>query len=164
MQLALFMTSYRTYFSTQKLGKQPGGPQVCSTLWVLPLPACFLNSKQWGAHLPRAGRSMACSSMDEPMSARSLPVRMRGCALQSISELQFTPLSGLCPTCRVSSLLKQPSDEPVVVRLVAFAAALLPVILASGLAYRLASGADLSSALYKVCGVVCPLDYCSSVL
>jgi hypothetical protein len=50
----------------------------------------------------------------------------------------------------VSSLLQQPSDEPVVVRLVAFAAALLPVILASGLAYRLASGAALHTALYKV--------------
>jgi hypothetical protein len=56
----------------------------------------------------------------------------------------------VCVSSRVSSLLQQPSDEPVAVRLVAFAAALLPVILASGLAYRLASGAALHTALYKV--------------
>lgn len=51
---------------------------------------------------------------------------------------------------RLSSLLQQPSDEPVAVRLVAFAAALLPVIFATGLAYRYASGSSLSEALYKV--------------
>lgn len=50
---------------------------------------------------------------------------------------------------RLMSLLQQPSDEPVAVRLVAFAAALLPVILASGLAYKYASNSSLANALYK---------------
>jgi hypothetical protein len=59
-------------------------------------------------------------------------------------------VGGCGAVCRVSSLLRQPSDEPVAVRLVAFAAALLPVILASGLAYKYASGSSLSGALYKV--------------
>lgn len=54
--------------------------------------------------------------------------------------------------CRLSGLLEQSSDEPVAVRLLAFAAALLPVIMASGLAYRYASGSALSAALYKVKG------------
>lgn len=54
--------------------------------------------------------------------------------------------------CRLSGLLEQTSDQPVAVRLLAFAAALLPVILASGLAYKYASGSSLAAALYKVRG------------
>lgn len=51
----------------------------------------------------------------------------------------------------MSGLLRQPSDEPVAVRLLAFAAALLPVIAASGLAYKYTSGSALAKSLYKVC-------------
>jgi len=61
---------------------------------------------------------------------------LQGCAKPSSHQAPLPlPLCCWCAMhCRLMSLLQQPSDEPVAVRLVAFAAALLPVILASGLA------------------------------
>ncbi|WIA33493.1 hypothetical protein OEZ86_006620 [Tetradesmus obliquus] len=50
----------------------------------------------------------------------------------------------------LTGVLQQSSDEHVAVKLLALSAALLPVILLSGLLYRLASGASLSTALYKM--------------
>lgn len=53
---------------------------------------------------------------------------------------------------RLSKVLQQPGDEPVAVRLMAFAAAVVPVVVASGLAYKHASGSSLNYSLYKVSG------------
>jgi hypothetical protein len=47
-------------------------------------------------------------------------------------------------------VLQQPVDEPVAVRLMAFAVAVVPVVVASGLAYKHASGSSLNYSLYKV--------------
>lgn len=51
---------------------------------------------------------------------------------------------------RLSKVLQQPGDEPVAVRLMAFATAVVPVVVASGLAYKHASGSSLNYSLYKV--------------
>lgn len=47
-------------------------------------------------------------------------------------------------------MLQQSSDEHVAVKLLALSVALLPLIVASGILYRLASGVPLSQAFYKV--------------
>jgi len=79
-----------------------------------------------------------------------LTIPLQGCAEPSSHQAPL-PLPLCCGVMhyRLMSLLQQPSDEPVAVRLVAFAAALLPVILASGLAYKHASNSSLANALYK---------------